>query len=154
PAWSPDSLQLAFLSDRAERGKQSLYVTAIDGGEARRVLDQQGEMSNPEWSPTGGQISVLITDPETEDEKKRTKDRDDANVWDTEYKFQRLWMVDPASQKATAVSPESLQVWSYVWSPDGDKLAINTSPTPRYDDTLNETIVWSIHPDCSEMNEI
>ncbi len=154
PAWSPDSKHLAFLSDRAERGKQSLYIAPVDGGEACRVLDQQGDMANPEWSPAGHRISILITDPETEEEKKRSEERDDAKVWDTEYKFQRLWMVDPASKKAEAISPENLQVWSYAWTPEGDKLAINTSPTPRYNDTLNETIVWSLKPDGSDLTEM
>lgn len=154
PAWSPDSQQLAFLSDRAERGKASLYIAPVNGGEARRVLDQQGDMANPEWSPAGGTISILITDPETDEEKKRTEDRDDAKVWDTNYKYQRLWMVDPASKEVSAISPESLQVWSYAWTPAGDKLALNTSPTPRYDDTLNETIVWSVNPDGSGLQEM
>src|SRR5690606_303598 len=154
PAWSPDSKHLAFLSDRAERGRQSLYIAPVDGREACRVLDQQGDMAYPEWSPAGDRISILITDPETEEEKKRSEERDDAKVWDTEYKFQRLWMVDPASKKAEAISPENLQVWSYAWTPEGDKLAINTSPTPRYNDTLNETIVWSLKPDGSDLTEM
>src|ERR671933_464315 len=50
PRWSPDGARLAFLSDRAERGKQSLYVAPRDGGEAQRVFDQQGEIADPRWS--------------------------------------------------------------------------------------------------------
>ena len=35
PRWSPDGRQLAFLSDRAQRGTAGLYVMSLDGGEAR-----------------------------------------------------------------------------------------------------------------------
>jgi len=34
PRWSPDSTQIAFLSDRATRGTAQLYVITADGGEA------------------------------------------------------------------------------------------------------------------------
>ena len=154
PRWSPDSRRLAFVSDRAERGEMSLYVAPVDGGEARRVIDQQGKMSSPQWSPDGGRITVLITDPETEEEKKRKEERDDANVRDTNYKFQRLWSVDPVTKEATALSPEGVQVWGYAWAPDGSKLAINTSQTPRYNDTLNETTVSVLGSDGSGLTNI
>src|SRR5579884_1844488 len=37
PRWSPDGAQLAFVSDRAKRGRPSLYVIPAGGGEARRL---------------------------------------------------------------------------------------------------------------------
>src|SRR5579885_3321488 len=42
PRWSPDGSRLAFLSDRAERGKQSVYLMPAGGGEARRIFERQG----------------------------------------------------------------------------------------------------------------
>ncbi|MBX5445999.1 S9 family peptidase [Sphaerobacter sp.] len=141
PRWSPDGRRLAFLSDRAERGKKSVYIMPADGGEARRVFDQQGDMEHLSWSPDGRFLAVLFTDPETEEEKKRKEERDDARVWDTDYKYQRLWVIDVEAGTAAAVSPEGRQVWTYAWSPDSERLALNLTPTPRIDDIFQENEV-------------
>jgi Tol biopolymer transport system component len=67
PRWSPDGRQLAFFSDRAERGKLSVYVMPADGGEARRVFDEQGSVGGLDWSPDGRSLGVLFTPGETEE---------------------------------------------------------------------------------------
>ncbi|MDI3339360.1 MAG: S9 family peptidase [Sphaerobacter sp.] len=144
PRWSPDGRRLAFLSDRAERGKKSVYVMPADGGEAQRVFDQQGELEHLSWSPDGRFLAVLFTDPETEEEKKRKEERDDARVWDTDYKYRRLWVIDLETRAASAVSPEGRQVWGYAWAPDSERLAINVTATPRIDDIFRETEVLVI----------
>jgi dipeptidyl aminopeptidase/acylaminoacyl peptidase len=141
PRPSPDSSRIAFLSDRAERGEKSLYVIPIDGGEALRVFDEQGDVSEPSWSPDGRFIAVLFTEPETQEEKERKKRREDAKVWDADYKYRRLWVIDVESLEARPVSPEGQQVWGYAWSPDSERLAINTTSTPRIDDRFKETEV-------------
>lgn len=141
PRWSPDGSRLAFLSDRAERGKMSLYVMPADGGEAIRVFEQQGEMDHLSWSPNGRYLAVAFTEPETDEEKKRKEERDDAVVWDAEPKFKRLWVIDLETRDAKAISPEARQVWGYCWSPDSSRLAVNVSQTPRIDDIFKETEV-------------
>lgn len=141
PRWSPDGSRLAFLSDRAERGKLSVYVMPRDGGEAVRVFDQQGELAMLSWSPDGRWLAVLMTDPETEEERRRREAKEDQRVWDTGYKYQRLWIIDPETRQGKAISPPDRQVRGYAWAPDGSRLAINTSPTPKVDDIFRETEV-------------
>ncbi len=141
PRWSPDGARLAFLSDRAERGKSSVFVMPIDGGEAVRVFDQHGEMADLSWSPDGSFLGVLLTEPESEDEKKRREERDDVHVWDADYKYRRLWIIDASSREARVVSPEQRQVHAYCWSSDSKRLALNTSATPRVDDVFSATDV-------------
>jgi dipeptidyl aminopeptidase/acylaminoacyl peptidase len=138
PRPSPDSSQLAFLSDRAERGEKSLYVISIDGGEALRVFDEQGDLSEPSWSPDGRFVAVLFTEPETQEEKERNERREDAKVWDANYRYRRLWIIDTDSLEACPVSPDDRQVWGYAWSPDSEWIAINTTATPRVDDKFRE----------------
>src|SRR4051812_42126559 len=42
PRWAPDGRWLAFLSDRAEEGKNQLYRLPLAGGEAERLTDWTG----------------------------------------------------------------------------------------------------------------
>lgn len=141
PRWSPDGQQLAFLSDRAERGKASVYVMPRDGGEAVRAFDQAGEISELAWSPDGRFLSFLLVEPETEEERQRRERRDDARVWESDWKFQRLWLLDPRTKTGRVLTPEGVQVWGYAWAPDGRQLALAVSWSPRVDDLYRETAV-------------
>jgi len=150
PRWSPDGSRLAFLSDRVDRGKLSVYVMPRDGGEAVRVFDQQGELAMLSWSPDGRWLAVLMTDPETEEEKRRREAKEDQRVWDSDYKYQRLWVIDPETRQGKAISPPDRQVRGYAWAPDSSRLAVNTSPTPKVDDIFRETEVAILHRDGGE----
>ncbi|SRR5579875_160809 len=41
PQWSPDGRQIAFLSDRAQRGTAQLYLIDATGGEARALTSRE-----------------------------------------------------------------------------------------------------------------
>ena len=136
PRWSPDGEQLAFVSDRAKRGRPSLYVIPAAGGEARRLVTQRGEVAHPAWSPDGTRIAFLLKEIDSKEEKKRKKQRDDAIVIDDD-KYTRLWMVDVASGAAARLSPDGVNVWSHAWAPSGDRIAFLHTPTPRLNDSYS-----------------
>ena len=90
-AWSPDSKQLAFLSDAAKPGQLDLYVNSanqeigVPGGEAhakragtaktrtqpgadsgaKRLTKLTGFLASPGWSPDGKTIALLFTENAT-----------------------------------------------------------------------------------------
>src|SRR5690242_10506604 len=76
PRWSPDGRKLAFISDRED--SPQIYLMSIDGGEAVRLTEGKNGMRSFEWSPDGKQISFIATDPKSEAEEKKEKDKDDA----------------------------------------------------------------------------
>ena len=133
PAWSPDGTRIAFLSDRAERGKYKLYVVRLSGGEARPLGELTGELDHLHWAPDGKSIAVLRVDPETPEEKKRKEDRNDAVVVDADPKLSRVWIVDAESGKARQLTFGTRQIWSYGWSRDGSRVAITTTDQPNID---------------------
>jgi dipeptidyl aminopeptidase/acylaminoacyl peptidase len=55
PAWSPDGRQIAFVSTRGGNGPQ-LYLTSVEGGEARPITDVAGGATGPVWSGDGRRI--------------------------------------------------------------------------------------------------
>ena len=57
PRWSPDGSTLAYLSDRAERGRFQLYLLSSGRlGEAVAAPAVEGTVEYLAWSPDGGSI--------------------------------------------------------------------------------------------------
>ena len=80
PRWSPDGTMLAFLSDRAKRGTAGLYVMPSDGGEAEPRLVRERAISAFAWSPDGRKLAFSAPDEPDEQDKRRERDRDDAEA--------------------------------------------------------------------------
>ena len=55
PAWSPDSTQIAFVSD--VDGNSEIYVMEASGLDLRRVTFQSATDTHPTWSPDGQRIA-------------------------------------------------------------------------------------------------
>jgi dipeptidyl aminopeptidase/acylaminoacyl peptidase len=146
PRWSPDGTQILFCSDRAERGseKHKLYLIPAAGGEARPLGDLQGELSQPSWSPGGKIVAVLRKDPEPPEEKKRKEERNDAVVVDEDLKRIRLWFVEVESSKARCLTFGGRNVWSYGWSPDGERLAVCTTHSPEINSIFSPADLWTV----------
>ena len=58
PSVAPDGRSLAFLSDRAG-GPPQVYCMPLDGGEARRLTDLAGGVSELAWHPKGEHLLVV-----------------------------------------------------------------------------------------------
>ncbi len=59
PAWSPDGLQLAYVS--FEQKKPIVYVQSLVTGKRRTVARHWGSNSAPAWSPDGKRLAVVLT---------------------------------------------------------------------------------------------
>ncbi len=146
PRWSPDGGRILFCSDRAERGDETfrLYLLPVDGGEARPLGDLQGSLTMPSWSPDGRTVAVLRKDPETPEAKRRKEERDDAVVVDEQAKQTRLWAVDVESGRARCLTYGTRQVWSYAWTPDGERLAVLTTEAPDVNTIYDAGDLWLV----------
>ena len=136
PVFSPDSTRLAFLSDRHQRFRhnsssdkdedkiQRIYVIWLKGGEARRLSTVEGTLDKLTWSPDGSHLGVLVTDPKTDEEKKKAEERDDPILADQDLKYNRLWVVDAEDGTARQLTFGNHSVLDYGWSRDGKSIAI------------------------------
>jgi dipeptidyl aminopeptidase/acylaminoacyl peptidase len=138
PRWSPDGESLAFLSDRDSDDDQlQVYLLSRRGGEGVCLTSLEGRVGvgrNADpllWSPDGSSLGFLMRDPDTEAERQRRRERDDAVEFEENPKFTRLWVLDLATRQVRVVSPAGLQVWEFAWSPDGDYAALVVSDSPE-----------------------
>jgi dipeptidyl aminopeptidase/acylaminoacyl peptidase len=128
PRWSPDGQRLAFVSDRIEKGRHQLFVIDVAAGEARRIGETPNKISQPAWSPDGSRIAFLMTDPDTEVEKKRKEQFDDPQVADAAPKFDRLYVADVEAGTHHPVTRGAASIWEYDWSPDGSQFVVLSAP--------------------------
>lgn len=114
PAWSPDSRQLAFLSNRSpERDRTEatgLYVMAAEAGAAPRQLATltTDEEAHPAWSPDGRLIALPVGD----------------EVRWSAYQQWRVGLYDVAGGAMRELSAGLDRGWQHrlAWAPDGDAL--------------------------------
>ena len=146
PQWSPDGLQLAFVSNRS--GKNQLYVLNTNGGEARQITGLPSGASNPVWSPDGTKLAfTTLLKPsqtvfDTEEEKKpekpvplevsKMKYKSDASgFWQGHFK--QVAMVDVKTGEFIQLTDGQVDVNLYGWSPNGEYLAIGANLTEDAD---------------------
>ncbi|MET4580311.1 Tol-Pal system beta propeller repeat protein TolB [Ottowia thiooxydans] len=59
PSWSPDGLQLAYVS--FESRKPVIYVHDVSSGKRRLLANFRGSNSAPTWSPDGRNLAVTLS---------------------------------------------------------------------------------------------
>ena len=127
-SWSPDGRRVAFLSQdkkpkqgeqlgkmgfQAEVYEENLRFTRLwiadieDEGAELRMLDLEGNVSEPHWSPVGGKL-VLALAP--------------TPLIDDHYMKRKVRVVDVDSGKVLAQLNNPGKLGEIVWSPDGEHL--------------------------------
>nr|BCX00424.1 MAG: peptidase S9 [Bacteroidota bacterium] len=134
PAFSPDGQWLAFLSTRS--GKQQIWMLRVRGGEAEMLTDMETGVTAFRWSPDGKRIAFLATDPETAEERQRKREKRDAYVLDTDFRYQHLYVLslEPDSRGKRPVkrlTRGAFHVVSFDWTPDGSRIVFAHQPDPR-----------------------
>jgi dipeptidyl aminopeptidase/acylaminoacyl peptidase len=144
PRWAPDGRSIAFLStrDSAHEGAAQLFVLPMQGGEAAKLVDRAEGVTAFRWSPDGGRIALLMSDPPTDVQQSRTKDKDDGRVVDKDDRLPRIWIVDVVSRALRPVTTSRFRIGQIEWLPGRggpDTLIASASAKPEAD-AFNESI--------------
>lgn len=123
PAWSPDGMWIAFVSDRD--GKRQLYRIAVAGGEAEQLTSGDEGVSNFSWSPGGKAIAFTMIDKVTDAMKEREKQWGEIRIEDQDQRYTHLHVLDIATKATRPLTTGAFVVGSFDWSPDGTKLAFD-----------------------------
>jgi dipeptidyl aminopeptidase/acylaminoacyl peptidase len=125
PVFSPDSRQIAFFSDCTADHKMAIFLADPASTSAPHQLALvNGFAKEMQWSPDGKRLSFLYVEGATRPSGALAAEKPPSGVIGVEgLEVQRVAAVDAASGQLTQITPPTLHVFEFDWSPDSKKLA-------------------------------
>ena len=137
PQWSPDGDYLAFTSSRS--GKNNIHLMRLSGGEAEQLTSVKSAVTGFAWAPDGRSIAFQMKDPQSDDEEKAAKAKDDWRWIDENLKLSQLYVIAIEKNAEGKREPRKLtsanfSVEGFDWSPDSKSIVFNHTRTPKAND--------------------
>ena len=150
PRWSPDSKQVAFLSDRDD-GEVKIWIFSIEDGRMWPVpmkgaghgpISTHRYYSGLEWSPDGRRLAFAA---------QELKDPEDPFLWKDWYRTEgfgdirrrvQIWTVEAEGGTPVQITSGDYHHGQPSWSPDGRHLVFMANRGGR-----EEEILWSMNED-------
>ena len=137
--WSPDGRFLSYLARRDGDDHTSIYVIPIQAGESERLYQHETNILGFDWRPDGRAIAFVAGEAVPGETAELRSQGFDQEIYEEDWLPRRLYVLDlPSSANGPAGEVRMVDVpgqpWSVVWSPDGDRLLTDLSPTPLVDD--------------------
>ena len=150
PAWFPDGGKIAFLSSRApgtaapsggstaaaggEGPATQVFFMYTDGGEAWAATKHETAIASFSISPDGKKLLLTAQDPLSADDRRRQRERDDAEVVDQDFRWTHLYVFDIESGKEKKVTDGKFVASDPQWAPDSNRIAFVARPNTKVDD--------------------
>ncbi|PHY18130.1 S9 family peptidase [Caulobacter sp. BP25] len=133
-AWAPEAKRFAFIAKREDDSGRQIYLSAIDGGEPRRLGRLKTTPSNLRWSADGAWLYFLADAPEGKALAKRKREKDDMLPFETRQARARLWRIALADGEVEPVIEGDFEVEAYDLSADGASVLYRRAPSSLLDD--------------------
>ncbi|MFT7287036.1 MAG: TolB protein [Halieaceae bacterium] len=95
PSWSPDGLQVAYVS--FETGRPAIFRQVLATGEREQLTNFRGLNSSPAWSPDGNTLAMVLSKDGSPD----------------------IYLMDMTSRRLTRVTQHYAIDTEPTWMPDG-----------------------------------
>jgi dipeptidyl aminopeptidase/acylaminoacyl peptidase len=135
-AWTSDGSEITFLGRRGDEKKRRLFSIAIDGGEARELLDHAAGILEYAWSPGRNRLALLAK-PEKDEASKELEEKGfKQQVFEEQWTSVQLWFstVDGVQISEPEQVPLDGSASDISFSPDGTRVIVALAPTSLVDD--------------------
>jgi dipeptidyl aminopeptidase/acylaminoacyl peptidase len=152
PAWSPDGKFISFLSTRGgaaggdDPPKQQIWLIPAIGGEAWKLTDAAESITAYAWSPDSKRIAYTMRDPLSKEDDAKRKRREDAEVFEGDFRYSHVWIFDIAGKKAERLTEgdDYTVTGTPTWSSDNTRLAFEGTRTPMTRDGRADVYVATL----------
>ncbi len=135
-AWSPNSKELAFISDCNAAGgpdQADVYLAAptASSPSPRRLTHLHGGVTSLAFSPDGLYIACLYIEGATRPAGALAPMKPPAGEIGVEgLEIQRIATIETASGEFRLITPATLHVYEYDWAPDSRQIAYTAAAPP------------------------
>jgi len=154
PQWLPDGSGLVFLSKRGDDKTRSLYRIALNGGEARRLLALETDISTFHLSADGHQVALLASAAESAERKTLREKGFSQKIYEEDWLPVQVWISELDEHATPRVLEIEGSVQNVRWSPTGERLALAVTPRQLTDDTLMFARIRIVSPDGQMLGRI
>ncbi|MBV9036539.1 MAG: PD40 domain-containing protein, partial [Acidobacteriaceae bacterium] len=127
--WSPDSREIAFLSDAGSPSQRQVYRCAAGEANAQRLTSLKGYVTDIHWSPDGKQLAFLYAESGGGGGPLEAVPAQTGAIG-SEIHNQRLTVMGTKGGNVRQISPPELNIYEYDWAPDGTRFAALAAPGP------------------------
>ena len=138
--WAPGEAYVSYLANREGDDWKSIYVIPASGGESMRLYQHGTDVEAYDWRPDGKAVA-FVASAAVPAELKELRDRGfNQEIYEEDYQARQLFVLElPAGPGGPAEAARRIEglpghAWHVKWSPDGERLLIDLSPTPLVDD--------------------
>lgn len=137
--WTPDGSAITFLAKRGKDEHTSLWHIPLDGGEARRLVGLEENISDYSLAPDGLRAALVAVQPKDKAVREREKKGFRQEIYEEDWRKPRVFIASLEGEGEGEGEPRALEleaaVLSAAWSPAGEHLALVVAPTALVDDS-------------------
>jgi len=163
PVWSPDGKKIAFVSKRGE--KVGIHIINRDGGEANKLVEEEGAFQNLSWSPDGKFVLCSFRQTEIHKDKEGKKVapafrevdrlfyREDGDGWLPKDRF-HIWKYEVTTGKGVQLTKGKYEEAFPVFSPQGKQVCFVSNHQPDPDLDTDRLDLYLISPDGGDLKKV